>query len=725
MKRKIHKLVSAALAAAFVLSLAVFAELAPDSAQATADRDANLAEEINIIIDNNTISVLNPFSHAASTPSTNWVLTMIHDRLFSPGTDSRVAPELALSYETNDYRTFTITLRQGVVFHNGDPFTARDVVWTWQTARAETRGAAHDVWNRVVSATALNDHTVELVLNEVNVDFPFYLTRPVAGIVSERAMTNDPQTGTFIGTGAFMVEEFVSHDFVRLQRNDNYWGAIPPTQRLTLYFIPELSTRTILMNVGHAHLSFGTHAEDIAGFQANPRFTVLPITLNNPWGLSFNMNDPITGCIYFRRAVLSAIDRDDIAVVAAREWATGANEGGTFWGYATEFRNTDIPIIPRDLDAARRYLERSVWNGEEIEIAAAIITNIMAAEMIQLQLIRVGIPTVVNAMDPARLADHSAYENNRSQITMFSTATTQNAASIRHAFYPGGAQNRASFNDPAVTALFREASRTIDINARRDIYHTIQELVAAQIPYANIFWRLNAIVAASGVGGLILPNDPHTFDLRGIYMVMDANYVPNPHSPWAGPELARAAELGLIPTTLQPAQVDLTRSITRAEFAGIVVRAYESLAGTTVLPASADRFTDTSDAYVLRAYNAGLMVGVSATEFAPNAILNREQAATALTRGFKRATIPGWTFETDREGLLQFTWPALFADDANISYWARESVYFMAANGIILGVGNNMFAPRAITAAEQAAGFATATREQALVIALRMVENLG
>ena len=42
-----------------------------------------------------------------------------------------------------------------------------------------------------------------------------------------------------------------------------------------------------------------------------------------------------------------------------------------------------------------------------------------------------------------------------------------------------------------------------------------------------------------------------------------------------------------------------------------------------------------------------------------------------------------------------------------------------------MGVGNNMFAPRAITTAEQAAGFATATREQALVIALRMVENLG
>ena len=52
-------------------------------------------------------------------------------------------------------------------------------------------------------------------------------------------------------------------------------------------------------------------------------------------------------------------------------------------------------------------------------------------------------------------------------------------------------------------------------------------------------------------------------------------------------------------------------------------------------------------------------------------------------------------------------------------------MYFMAANGIIQGVGSNMFAPRAATSAQQAAGYATATREQALAIAVRMAENLG
>ncbi|MBQ3078323.1 MAG: S-layer homology domain-containing protein, partial [Clostridia bacterium] len=71
-----------------------------------------------------------------------------------------------------------------------------------------------------------------------------------------------------------------------------------------------------------------------------------------------------------------------------------------------------------------------------------------------------------------------------------------------------------------------------------------------------------------------------------------------------------------------------------------------------------------------------------------------------------------------------FDQPAPFADDADISDWARNSVYFMAANGIILG-DNNIFSPRAVTGEQQAAGYANATREQALLIAVRMVEKLG
>ena len=95
-----------------------------------------------------------------------------------------------------------------------------------------------------------------------------------------------------------------------------------------------------------------------------------------------------------------------------------------------------------------------------------------------------------------------------------------------------------------------------------------------------------------------------------------------------------------------------------------------------------------------------------------------------LTRVYKKAKLEGWSISTDANFALTYEKPEAFADDMNISNWAKDSVYFMAANGIINGIGNNRFAPQNTTPEEEATGYANATREQAIIIATRMVKNL-
>ncbi|MDR0818076.1 MAG: DUF6273 domain-containing protein [Oscillospiraceae bacterium] len=199
-------------------------------------------------------------------------------------------------------------------------------------------------------------------------------------------------------------------------------------------------------------------------------------------------------------------------------------------------------------------------------------------------------------------------------------------------------------------------------------------------------------------------------------------------SEWATPELEKADELGLIPDILKGA--DLTKPITRGEFAAVCVKTYENLAGTAALPVINNPFKDTNDIEILKAFNIGVTNGYNVERdlYEPNILLNRETMATMLTRVFKRTTLAGWTLETDGEFTLPYTMPALFLDDANISAWARESVYFMTSNEIIKGydaAGGFNFKPRNLTEEDEAVGYAQATREMALVIAVRMVENLG
>ena len=290
---------------------------------------------------------------------------------------------------------------------------------------------------------------------------------------------------------------------------------------------------------------------------------------------------------------------------------------------------------------------------------------------------------------------------------------------------PGNGQAELSWSAPSETGgspvLYYEVSRdggSTWSRASGNTRHTFTGLTNGTSYRFSVRAVTEAGPGTATTAVTATPNPPSTPSLN------------NPMSQWAVEEMKRAHELGLIPDSLLNPNIDFRRPITRAEFAGVAVKTLENMTGRPVMPAVNNPFTDTgglsatSRTDVLKAYNAGIMVGVSGNRFDPQTALNREQCATALTRVFKCASMPGWTYATDANFTLSYTRPPTFADDRDISGWARDSVYFMAANNIIRGVGDNRFAPRNITSVQIASEYATATREQAIAIALRMVDNL-
>lgn len=185
-------------------------------------------------------------------------------------------------------------------------------------------------------------------------------------------------------------------------------------------------------------------------------------------------------------------------------------------------------------------------------------------------------------------------------------------------------------------------------------------------------------------------------------------------SQWALAELAQADALGLIPDVLRGA--DLTAPITRAEFAAVAVKTYEALSGEAASLPAASPFSDCSDPEVLKAYQLGYHRYRGRHHLLP------PRAAQPGTGG--RHADPGIPRLLRQRSGRPYSMPERFSDDAQISSWAYDSVYFMAAHGILQG-SSGKFMPRAVTSAEAAVGYAQATREQALLIAVRMVEQLG
>lgn len=183
-------------------------------------------------------------------------------------------------------------------------------------------------------------------------------------------------------------------------------------------------------------------------------------------------------------------------------------------------------------------------------------------------------------------------------------------------------------------------------------------------------------------------------------------------SDWAVAELEKANEAGLIPDILKGK--DLTKSITREEFAELALLLYEKTTDKTVASVSENPFTDTTNPQIVKAFSIGITQGTSATTFSPNELINREQCATMLFRTIK-AIEPEGDFSI--EGVKDFP------DQADISSWAVEGTKFMAKLGIIKGDSNGTFMPKAVTDAQKAVGYGMASREAAILMSVRTYEE--
>lgn len=486
--------------------------------------DARFADHLEVILDSVVIGVINPHNLASTGAPPNWAYRMIYNTLTNEDIyDSVLRPELATRWETDDYITYTFYLRDDVYFHNGDKFTANDVVYTCHASQTVGLGSeSYDVWNQVESITAVNDYEVLMVLKSLDVDFVYKVGATWCSIVNGRAIAEDEIEGYYIGTGPYMIADFASRDHVSFVRNDNYWGELPITKTQTWRTIPEVSTRSIMLQNGEADMCFEVSEGDLQMFRADPEhFTIIPIPQNNPNALQFNTQDPITGDFNFRMAVAYAINKEEISLIANGDTAVAAPDG-TIWGNFTTYRNPDIPAIEQNLDLARQYLDQSVYKGEELTILVATIPPLVrAAEVIQEQLSLIGVKVKINQMDIPSFMAATTWAESGYQMVVWTNLLGARTSDYRHCFYTGGGQNRMKFDNQELNELL-DLEPTVPYGAEKEsICHRMQEIVAEYIPAINIWYRILSVVTANGVSGMVLSWDGMRHNMTMMYKIID------------------------------------------------------------------------------------------------------------------------------------------------------------------------------------------------------------
>ncbi|NLV36104.1 MAG: hypothetical protein GXY17_05450 [Clostridiaceae bacterium] len=172
-------------------------------------------------------------------------------------------------------------------------------------------------------------------------------------------------------------------------------------------------------------------------------------------------------------------------------------------------------------------------------------------------------------------------------------------------------------------------------------------------------------------------------------------------SNWAVPEIEKAKGYGLVTAKVLG---NYQQSITREEFCELAVKLYEALSGNTAPLPALNRFTDTNNQEILKAYTLGIVNGVNTAQtlFDPKANVNREQIAVMFYR----------TLQAVDSSLIKGSYFITFVDGNRISSWALDAIGFMNGNGIIGGVGGNRLDP-----------LGPATREQGIALVKRTYEK--
>src|SRR5256884_4666218 len=218
-------------------------------------------------------------------------LYALHDALIKPLPGNNMAPCLAESWkESPDGLVYEFKLREGVTFHNGDPFTAEDVKFSFARYRGVSAKILHE---RVKAVEIVDSHRVRFVLNSPWPDFLVFYATPATGaawIVPKKYIEKVGEDGFArhpIGLGPFRFLRMSPGTELVLEANEQYWRKKPSIKRVVIKGVPDRTTRLAMLKTGEADLGYLMVGLEAASIKADPKLRLLHVIPTASWWVEF------------------------------------------------------------------------------------------------------------------------------------------------------------------------------------------------------------------------------------------------------------------------------------------------------------------------------------------------------------------------------------------------------------------------------------------------------
>ncbi len=436
---------------------------------------------------------------------------LIFDDLLSRDEHLNVQPGLAERWEVPDPLTYVFHLHHGVKFHNGQSLTARDVQWTFESLLQgkirSTKSGAYRLVDRIESP---DDYTVIFHLKEPFATLLWNLSGGAIGIVpfgtSGEEMSAHP-----IGSGPFKFVSAQPDKEVIVERNDDYWGQKAKLNRVHFAIIPDTTTRALELRKGSADIAINALTSDmVLALEHEQNIAVLRAPGTVLSYMAFNVRDPILKDVQVRQALAYAIDRQPLIHYLWRDFARPAASvlPPESWAYDSKVQTYEYnPARARQILDGAGYVP---VNGVRFHLTMKTSTeesSRLLAAVLQQQLRDVGIALDIRSFEFATFfADVT-----RGEFQVYSLrwiGGNEDPDIFEYAFHssritPRGA-NRSFYSNPRIDALIDQARGTPEQAERKQLYSEVQQILAQDLPYINLWYFDNVLVHSKRVQNLTL-----------------------------------------------------------------------------------------------------------------------------------------------------------------------------------------------------------------------------
>jgi peptide/nickel transport system substrate-binding protein len=448
---------------------------------------------------------LDPTAGAASA-----IGEVVHYNIFETLTkiepDGSIKPLLAQSWSvTPDNKTWAFRLKPGVKFHNGEPFNAEIVKFSFE--RAVAQGSVNKdkaVFNNIVNIASTDDLTVIVTLKNPNPDFLFQLGQTTASIVEPKsAATNNTQP---VGTGPFKLESWNKGASIVLTRWDGFRDPkAVKLKRVTIRFIGDGAAQVAAMLSGDVDaFPRVAAARSLAQFQNDKRFQVLIGGSRSKAILAINNKRKPLDDVRVRRAIAMAIDRKAVIEGAADGFGTPI---GSFYvpgapGYV------DLTAVNAYAPDTSRALLKEAGVATPLELSMKLPPTPYArqgGEVIAAQLAKVGINAKLENVEWAQWLS-GVYGQKAYDLTVIAHVEPLDFGNFARPGYYWG------YESPKFNALWDQVNTTADAAQRNKLLADAQRLVADDAVAAYLYQPTWITVGKAGLKGLwkdapILAND--------------------------------------------------------------------------------------------------------------------------------------------------------------------------------------------------------------------------